>query len=84
MENVNMSEEELAIAKKLIETDPEFNDLWQEHLELKRKLKELETKGHLTLEDENEIKKIKRLKLMGKDKIATKIHDYKVGVLSPD
>ena len=74
----NMSSEDYEIALRLCEHDPEFQKLWEEHQALKDKLRELEEKSRLTSEDEVEIKRIKRLKLWGKDRIATKIRDYKV------
>ena len=79
----NMAPEDYQIALKLCENDPEFKKLWDEHIELKEKLGRLKNKPRLTPEEETEMKRIKRQKLWGKDKIAEKIRDYKVGVLEP-
>jgi hypothetical protein len=79
----NMSPEDYAIAMKLCAKDDDFKDLWDEHQILKTKLKELESRRFLTSEEEVEMKKLKRLKLTGKDKIAVKISEYKVAVSGP-
>ncbi|MFO8057756.1 MAG: YdcH family protein [bacterium] len=80
----NMSKEDYEIALSLCENDPEFMELWQEHQDLKEQLKELESRSHLSSEEEMEIKRIKRLKLQGKDRIAQKINQYKVAVATPE
>jgi len=74
----NMAPEDYEIALKLCETDPEFLELWEEHKTLKQKLRDLNEKRSLTSEDEAEIKKLKTIKLRGKDRIALKIREYKV------
>ncbi len=79
---ISMAPEDLEIAGKLRESDPEFKMLWDEHLSLKKRLKELTNKDFLTSDEEAEIKKIKRTKLLGKDKMAMKINQYKVVVPS--
>jgi uncharacterized protein YdcH (DUF465 family) len=79
----NMAPEDYEVALKLCEDDPEFNRLWEEHHGLKERLTEFKGKSFLTAEDEMEVKRIKRLKLWGKDKIAKKIRDYKVAVSPP-
>lgn len=78
-----MAPEDLEIAIKLCESDPEFKKLWDEHHELKEKVRELDQKTYLTPEEEIEVKRIKRIKLRGKDRIAEKIRDYKVSVAPP-
>ena len=79
----NMAPEDLEIALKLCNSDPEFKKLWDEHQELKEKARELAGKTFLTPEEEIEVKRVKRLKLWGKDKIAEKIRGYKVAVSPP-
>jgi uncharacterized protein YdcH (DUF465 family) len=80
----NMSAEEYEIAMRLTESDPEFKRLWEEHRELKRRLNDLQAKPFRSAEDEVEIKRMKRLKLQGKDRIAEKIREFKVGVVPPE
>ena len=54
----NMTPEDYEIAVKLCDRDPEFKKLWEEHHELKSRLKDLREKGHLTPDEEMEMKKI--------------------------
>ena len=79
----NMTPEDLEIARKLCEGDEDFRELWDQHQALKETLRKLQEKTHLTSEEEAEVKKLKLQKLVGKDRIALKIADYKVAVSPP-
>jgi len=59
-------------AKKaaLIEKNPDFKNLVQEHRMLDDKLKELDRKVYLTPDEEMERKRLQKLKLAKKDQIA--------------
>jgi uncharacterized protein len=78
----NMAPQEYAIAMSLCERDAEFKTLWDEHRELKQQLSELQAKPFLTADEELEVKRMKRVKLAGKDRIAQKIRESKVDVSS--
>ena len=54
----------------LAEKDPEFKTLIQEHRLLDEKLKEFDRKVYLSPDEEMERKKLQKLKLVKKDKIA--------------
>lgn len=54
----------------LIEKNPEFKSLVQEHRMLDDKLKELDRKVYLTSDEEMERKRLQKLKLAKKDQIA--------------
>jgi uncharacterized protein YdcH (DUF465 family) len=54
----------------LIEKNPEFRSLVQEHRMLDDKLKEFDRKVYLTAEEEMERKRLQKLKLAKKDQIA--------------
>jgi uncharacterized protein YdcH (DUF465 family) len=54
----------------LIARDPEFKALVEAHRELDEKLKELDRKVYLLPEEEVERKRLQKLKLARKDKIA--------------
>jgi uncharacterized protein YdcH (DUF465 family) len=54
----------------LVAKDPEFKALVDEHRELDEKLKELDRKVYLLPEEEVERKRLQKLKLARKDKIA--------------
>lgn len=57
-------------AAALIAKDPEFKALVEEHRLLDEKLKELDRKVHLLPDEEVERKRLQKLKLARKDKIA--------------
>jgi len=79
----NMPPEDLKIALQLCESDDEFKELWDKHQALKETLRRLQEKSRLTSEEEAEVKKLKLQKLVGKDKIALKIANYKLAVSAP-
>jgi uncharacterized protein YdcH (DUF465 family) len=54
----------------LIERNPEFRSLVQEHRMLDDQLKELDRKVYLTPDEEMERKRLQKLKLAKKDQIA--------------
>lgn len=70
-----MTEQE--IIAKLLVSDEEYKALHKEHEELKKKLIELDSKTHLNPQDEALIKRLKREKLLGKDKMYVKIEAYR-------
>jgi uncharacterized protein YdcH (DUF465 family) len=57
------------LREELIETDPEFRRLHEEHQESERRLHEINQKSLLSQEDEAEEKKIKLHKLALKDRM---------------
>ena len=54
----------------LIETEPEFRRLANEHAMLKARLEAIESSEHLTLDDEVEESRLKKLKLRLKDEMS--------------
>jgi uncharacterized protein len=59
----------------LVEKDPEFKALVQEHRMLDEKLKEFGRKVYLTADEEVERKRLQKLKLAKKDRIAEKLSE---------
>lgn len=57
----------------LVEKDPEFQALVQEHRRLDEQLKEFERKLYLTPGEEIERKRLQKLKLAKKDRIAQRL-----------
>ena len=53
----------------LLDKDPELKKFYDEHRELEKKLAEFQHKHYLTPEEEVEMKKIQKLKLVGKDRL---------------
>ena len=60
--------EEQAIVS-LLDRDPELKKFYEEHREFEKKLAEYQHKHYLTPDEEMEMKKIQKLKLVGKDRM---------------
>ena len=65
------------IVKVLSTENEEFRKLGAEHKSLKEKLADFNQKVYLTPEEEVEKKRIQKLKLMAKDKMAEFVRQYK-------
>ncbi|MEQ9619750.1 MAG: DUF465 domain-containing protein [Deltaproteobacteria bacterium] len=65
------------IIEKLLEGDEEFKRIYSQHRELDEVVKSLENKGSLTLDDEVEVRKLKKIKLSLKDQMEAKITELK-------
>ncbi len=68
---------ETDIIEKLLEGDEEFKRIYFQHRELDEVVKSLENKGSLTLDDEVEVRKLKKIKLSLKDQMEAKISELK-------
>ncbi|HZX13837.1 MAG TPA: YdcH family protein [Thermodesulfobacteriota bacterium] len=64
---------EMEIIERLLEGDEEFKRLYFEHRRLDDTVKELEKKGTLSIDEELEVKRLKKTKLALKDKMEEKI-----------
>ena len=65
------------IIEKLLEGDEEFKRIYFQHRELDEVVKSLENKGSLSLNDEVEVRKLKKIKLSLKDQMEAKISELK-------
>jgi len=68
---------EEAVVKILLESNEEFKKLYNEHLELEKKIAEFDSKHYLTPEEELERKRLQKIKLAGKDRMFEIIKEYK-------
>lgn len=64
-----MENKEEQVIVSLLDKDPELKKYYEEHQELEKKLAELQHKHYLSTDEEVEMKRIQKLKLVGKDKI---------------
>jgi hypothetical protein len=64
---------ETEIIERLLEGDEDFKRLHSEHRKLDDTVKELEKKGTLSIDEELEVKRLKKMKLALKDKMEEKI-----------
>ena len=53
----------------LLDKDPELKKYYDEHQDFEKQLAALQHKGHLSADEEIEMKRIQKLKLVGKDKM---------------
>jgi len=65
------------IIEKLLKSDEEFEKIYSEHRELDEVIKNLEEKDSLTMDDQVEIKRLKKIKLSLKDRMEAKIKEKK-------
>ncbi|HEX8949036.1 MAG TPA: DUF465 domain-containing protein [Dissulfurispiraceae bacterium] len=72
-----MTEQE--IIELLRKENEEFKKLDEEHKSLKSTLVEIDKKVYLTTEEEVERKKLQKLKLIKKDRMAELIREYRKG-----
>ena len=68
---------ETEIIEKLLEGDEEFKKIYFEHRELDEVVNSLEKKESLTLDDEVEVKRLKKIKLSLKDRMTARINEMK-------
>ncbi len=72
-----MEERDEALINKLINHDETLRKYWEEHLELKKRVEEYNKRVYLTPEEELEKKRLKKIKLRGKDKIEAILAEYR-------
>jgi uncharacterized protein YdcH (DUF465 family) len=65
-----MESHERARIESLATENEELRHLWEEHLELEKRLEEINSRPHLSPTEQVERKRIKMRKLAGKDQIA--------------
>ncbi len=65
-----MESHERAQIETLAIENHELRQLWEEHLDLERRLEEIDRQPHLSPSEQMERKKLKMRKLAGKDQIA--------------
>lgn len=65
------------IIEKLLKSDEEFERIYSEHRELDEVIRNLEEKDSVTMDDQVEIKRLKKIKLSLKDRMEAKIKEMK-------
>jgi len=68
---------EAEIIRELLEGDSDFRELYYEHRKLDDTVAEMEKKGLLTTDEEIELKRLKKKKLVLKDKMEAKIRSIR-------
>jgi uncharacterized protein len=72
-----METDENALIEHLKQTNPEFRQLAEEHLQYERQLEEFNNLRYLTGEQELEKKRVQKIKLWGKDRMAEILKEHK-------
>ncbi len=72
-----MDELEQGTVQHLVDENPRFRMLYEEHLLLEKELQSLDSRPYLTAEEEVERKKVQKLKLAGKDEMVRILKDYR-------
>lgn len=72
-----MEKHDESLISQWIDKDPELKKYVGEHRQFERELELLEKKPYLTTEEETEKKRLKKLKLQGKDHIETILSRYR-------
>ncbi|MFA5516963.1 MAG: DUF465 domain-containing protein [Desulfuromonadales bacterium] len=72
-----MEELDQATVQQLVDENPRFRMLYEEHLLLEKELHSLDSRAYLSAEEEVERKKVQKLKLAGKDEMVRILKDYR-------
>ncbi len=72
-----MEKDENTLIEHLKQTHSEFRHLMEEHLRYEQELDELNKLRYLTSEQEIEKKRLQKVKLMGKDRMAEILAEHK-------
>jgi uncharacterized protein len=72
-----MEMDENTLIEHLKQTNPEFRQLTEQHLQYERQLEEFNKLRYLTSEQEIEKKRVQKIKLRGKDRMAEILKEYK-------
>jgi len=72
-----MEMEEKVLIEHLKQTNPEFRQLMDEHLQYEHQLEEFNKLRYLSSEQELEKKRVQKIKLRGKDRMAEILKEHK-------
>jgi len=72
-----MEMDEKVLIEHLKQTNPEFRQLFEEHLQYERQLEEFNQLRYLSSEQELEKKRVQKIKLRGKDRMAELLKEHK-------
>jgi len=72
-----MEQRDLELIKKYRESDKLLGKLYDEHIDLEKKLDEFNNKSYLTPDDEVQRKMIQKKKLLGRDQIEAILAKYR-------
>lgn len=72
-----MNKHDIELIEKLMTQNEELATLWREHQQLETQLDGMGQRSYLSPQDEQEVKKLKKVKLAGRDRIETILADHR-------
>lgn len=72
-----MEKRDVELIRKYVATDSNLRKLYEEHLDLEKKLGDLNGRSHLTPVEETERSKLKKIKLKGRDQMEMILKRYR-------
>lgn len=72
-----MAENDQELIQRLSEESPRFRKLHEEHVLFEKKLQEYEDMTYISADEELERKKIKKLKLAGKEEMEAMLEEFR-------
>lgn len=72
-----MEQRDMELIAKFSSQDHTLDELYREHVEYEKELEKLENKSYLTVDEQMERQRIKKQKLVGKDKIEMLLRKYR-------
>lgn len=72
-----MDKHDIEMIERLLPENEELANLWREHQQLDQQLDSMGQRPYLSPQDEQELKKLKKVKLAGRDRIETILADYR-------
>ena len=61
----------------LVDRDPDLRRFYDEHVQLEKRLAQIDHKGFLNQDEEIERKRLQKVKLAGKDRMMEILHKYR-------
>lgn len=72
-----MNNHDIELIEKLLPENEELANLWREHQQLDLQLDGMGKRPYLSPQDEQEVKKLKKVKLAGRDRIEAILAEYR-------
>jgi len=72
-----MDKQDIALIEELMGENQELAALWREHQELEQKLENLAQRSYLAPDEEQEVKRLKKVKLAGRDRMEAILAEHR-------
>lgn len=68
---------DVKVAEELKKENESFKQLFEQHIDFENELKKYKNRSYLSPEEQIEVKRIKKMKLLGKDQMEKLIREFK-------